>query len=130
MTLPSPQSSAQTLGVEESPRVQTQPDSTEHAELHPSPFDFPPSSQYPAVGFITAPLPQLSVHEDWVVESPSVQFQPDSSAHEESQPSPLFLFPSSQYPDVGLITVPSPHVSVHWLAVVASPVVHSHPDSI
>jgi len=61
---------------------------------------------------------------------PRDQVQSGSTAQVELHPSPSLLLPSSQYPDCGAMTFPSPHSSDHTLAVDESPVVHSQPDSI
>ena len=60
---PSPQMSLQTEAVETSPKVQVQPVSTVHVELHPSPFSISPSSHWPEVGVPTTPSPQLSIKQ-------------------------------------------------------------------
>lgn len=87
------------------------------------------SSQYPEVGFITTPSPHISVQTLEVVLSPSVHVQFGSTLQREFHPSLLLKFPSSQYPFVGAVTTPSPHMSVHTLAVVELPDVHVHKDS-
>ena len=61
--------------------------------------------------------------------SPRVHVQSDSTAQVELHPSPFAVLESSQYPAVGVITIPSPHASVQLLAVVGFPNVHVHPDS-
>ena len=97
ITIPSPQVSLQELAVVESPSVQSQPVSTEHVALHPSPESLSPSSQYVApIGVITFPSPQSSVHELAVVEEPRVQVQPISTEQVLLHPSPSSLSPSSQ----------------------------------
>ena len=53
--------------------------------------------------------------------SPKLQLQPVSTKQVELHPSPFAVFESSQYPDVGLITFPSPQVSEQTLAVLLSP---------
>jgi len=60
MTIPSPQVSLHELAVIESPRVQVYPVSTAQEASHPSPGVVFPSSQYPAVGAIDFPSPQIS----------------------------------------------------------------------
>ena len=124
MDFPSPHISVQTEAVEESPSVHCQFASTAQEASHPSPAVVSPSSQYPARGFPTIPFPQILVQVEAVVESPRVQDQSVSTEQEESQPSPAAVPPSSQYPAVGFITLPSPHISVQTEAVVASPRVH------
>lgn len=95
-TFPSAQISVQAEAVDESPKVHVQSVSTEHDDEQPSPsFEFP-SSQYPAVGLITAPSPQISVHTLEVLLSPRVQLQLVSTVQTDDQPSLLLLFPSSQ----------------------------------
>ena len=101
MTNPSPHISLQVLAVEESPKVQVYPVSTTQDASHPSPAVVPESSQYPAVGFITIPSPQVSVQAEEVEESPRVQPHPVSTAQLASHPSPVATPPSSQYPAVG-----------------------------
>ena len=118
---PSPHTSVQILAVEVSPKVHSQFASTAHEASHPSLAVVPPSSQYPAVGFTTAPSPQISVHTAAVEESPRVQDQNVSTAQEASQPSPVVVPPSSQLPEVGFIMIPSPQVSVQTEAVEESP---------
>lgn len=95
-TIPSPHVSPHTLAVKLSPNVQTQPASTEHEMFHPSPVIKFPSSQYPDVGAIDFPSPQISDQELAVEESPRVQVQPASTEQLLSHPSELFVFPSSQ----------------------------------
>ena len=129
VTLPSPQMSVHTVAVELSPKVQVQSVSTAQIELQPSPFTELPSSQYPAVGLITLASPQRSVHVLAVVGFPNVQVHPASSLHVDDHPSPPLVFPSSQYPLVGVVTFPSPHVSLQALAVELSPRVHVQSDS-
>ena len=129
ITFPSPQESEQILAVIESPKVQTQLISTEQVELHPSLATVFPSSQYPAVGFITKPSPQISEHELAVTESPNDHVHFASTEQVESHPSPVTVFPSSQYPAVGLKIFPSPQISVQTLAVIEFPSVHVHPVS-
>ena len=96
ITNPSPHISEQELEVRESPRVHEYPVSTEQVELHPSPLVVPPSSQYPVVGLIEKPSPQMSLHELDVVEDPNVHFHFASIVQVELHPSPSTLFPSSQ----------------------------------
>ena len=129
ITIPSPQVSEQLLAVLISPNVQVYPVSTEQEPSHPSLGVVPPSSQYPAVGLTTFPSPQMSEQAEAVDESPRVQVHKLSTAQLASHPSPGFVFPSSQYPAEGLITIPSPHVSVHELAVEESPSVQVYPAS-
>ena len=129
ITIPSPQISLHALAVEESPKVHSYPVSTAQDPSHPSPTVVPESSQYPAIGFMTAPSPQISVHTEAVEESPNVQDQFDSTLQVELHPSPFAVPLSSQYPAVGTITIPSPHISLHELAVEESPKVHSYPIS-
>jgi len=59
-----------------------------------------------------------------VLESPNVHVQPVSTEHELLQPSEETEFPSSQYPEIGATTLPSPQVSLHTLAVEELPEVH------
>ena len=61
-----------------------------------------------------------------MIESPSVQVYPVSIAQLASHPSPATTPPSSQYPEAGLITIPSPQISDHVLGVVELPAVHVH----
>ena len=129
ITIPSPQITAQILAVVASPNVHDHPVSTEQVESHPSPAVVPPSSQYPAVGSVTFPSPQVSVQTLAVDESPGVQFQSDSILQVASQPSPATVFPSSHIPADGKIINPSPQISFQVLAVDESPRVHSHPVS-
>lgn len=96
MTIPSPHVSEQELAVEESPKVQVYPVSTAHVELQPSLSLVLPSSQYPSVGLITFPSPQVSEQEAGVDESPAVQSNPTSTAQDELHPSLSIVFPSSQ----------------------------------
>ena len=103
-TIPSPHISVHELAVDESPKVHVQPGSTEHVEEQPSLSAFPPSSQYPAVGFITFPSPQVSCQLLAVEESPSVQVHPASTEQVDDHPSPSIILESSQYPDAGLNT--------------------------
>ena len=124
-TNPSPHKSEQVLGVEESPRVHSHFDSTAHVLPHPSSVTAFPSSQYPTVGSITFPSPQTSSQTLAIAKLPNVQLQSDSTAQVSSHPSPLRMFPSSQYPEVGEMTFPSPHLSMQTLEVEESPRVHS-----
>ena len=78
---------------------------------------------------MTFPSPQISTQVLELLESPKLQLQSLSIAQEESHPSSSTVFPSSQYPAVGLITIPSPHVSVQILAVEESPSVQVQPVS-
>jgi len=110
ITTPSPQISEQLLAVVKLPRVQLHRDSTAQDELQPSPLIVFPSSQYPAVGFITLPSPQVSDQELAVVLLPDVQVYPVSTEQLESHPSPEAVFPSSQYPEDVSITFPSPQI--------------------
>ena len=55
-----------------------------------------PSSQYPAVGAMTFPSLQISVHTLAVEESPRVQLQSVSTAQEELHPSLSAVLLSSQ----------------------------------
>ena len=129
ITFPSPQVSAQLLAVELSPPDHVYPVSTEQVELQPSPLAVFPSSQYPAAIFMTKPSPHISDQELAVVLVPKEQEYPVSTDQLELHPSPLAVFPSSQYPVVGLITIPSPQVSAQLLAVVLSPPDHVYPVS-
>jgi len=86
----------QVLAVEELPAVQLHPVSTPQLEFQPSPFTVLLSSQYPEVGLITIPSPQISVQTLAVVESPCVQVYPVSTAQEASHPSPAIVLLSSQ----------------------------------
>jgi len=115
--------------VVESPVVQVQPVSTAQLASHPSPAVTPPSSQYPEVGLITFPSPQISEHALEVVELPAVHVHPVSTAQLESHPSPFAVLLSSQYPVAIFITFPSPQISVQTLAVVESPSVQVYPVS-
>jgi hypothetical protein len=123
---PSPQISEQTLGDVGDPGVHCHKGSTEQEESHPSVFTEFPSSQYPAVGVMTFPSPQISVHVSGAIELPPEQTQPVDTEQEFVQPSVLSLLPSSQYPEVGLTFLPSPQISVQMLAVVDDPGVHCH----
>ena len=96
---------------------------------HPSPGVVLPSSQYPTVGVVTNPSPQISEHTLVVVASPNVHSHFDSTAHRLLQPSLFKEFPSSQYPAVGVTTNPSPQRSLQVLAVVGFPPEHSQLDS-
>jgi len=129
ITIPSPQISEHVLALEELPDVQVHPVSTDQLESQPSPLTVLLSSQLPVATFITFPSPQISEQELAVVESPSVHVYPDSTAQEASHPSPVAVFPSSQYPAIGLITFPSPQISEHELALEELPDVHVHPVS-
>lgn len=64
-----------------------------------------------------------------VEESPSVQVQSVSTDQEALQPSLGFVLPSSQYPEVGIITLESPQISVQTLEVEESPNVQVQPVS-
>ena len=75
------------------------------------------------------PSPHASEQLLAVVISPSVHVQPDSTAQLEFHPSLFALLPSSQYPEVGKVTKPSPHMSIQVLAVVVVPPEHVHFDS-
>ena len=103
--------------MEESPNVQVQSASTAQAASHPSLGTIFPSSQYPAIGFITSPSPQISVHTEAVVASPSVQEYPVSTAQVDEHPSLSSVLESSQYPAIGATTFPSPQISLQLLAV-------------
>lgn len=118
--------SVHTLAVAESPSVHTQSASTEQVDDQPSLSFVFPSSQYPAVGLNTSPSPHTSscVQISAVEESPPEQVQPTSSLQEESQPSLSLVFPSSHFPIVESIFLPSPQMSEHTLAVAESPSVH------
>ena len=129
MTIPSPQVSNHEEGVVESPKVQVQPASTEQEESQPSEALVLPSSQYPLRGKVTFPSPQISLQTLALELSPRVHVQPASTAQVELHPSPFAWFESSQYPAVGVITIPSPHASVQLLAVVGFPNVQVHPVS-
>lgn len=129
ITIPSPHISLQVLAVEELPDVQLYPVSTLQLESHPSPFTVLLSSQYPEVGTITLPSPQISVQTLATVELPDVQEYPVSTAQLLLHPSPLFVFPSSHEPLAGIIIFPSPHISVHTLLEVEVPKVHVYPAS-
>ena len=63
------------------------------------------------------------------MESPDVHVHPASTAQDELHPSPLETLLSSQYPDAGFITRPSPHISEQVLAVVEVPRLHVYPVS-
>lgn len=76
------------------------------------------------------PSPHIVEHELAIVGSPNVQFQPGSTEHVLSQPSPDILFPSSQYPIVGTRTTPPPQVLMHELGVVSEPTVQIQLGSI
>ena len=82
-----------------------------------------------AVGFSTTPSPQISLQTLAEDELPDVHVYPASTVQLLSQPSPLILLPSSQYPTATFITNPSPHISEHVLAVTLSPNVHVYPVS-
>ena len=129
ITFASPQTSLQTLGVEESPAVQLNSVSSLQEESHPSPSITFPSSQYPATTLITIPSPQISDQVLAVDESPKVQEYPSSTAQLASHPSPAVVPASSQYPAVGLMTTPSPQVSSQTLAVEELPGVQECPVS-
>lgn len=99
------------------------PVSIAHVESHPSPLILLPSSQYVEAGKagMIFPSPQVSTQLLAVVRSPREHIHPVSTLHDESQPSSLTEFPSSQYPAVGIVTYPSPHTSIHVLADVVVP---------
>ena len=128
-TTPSPQLIEHTLAVIESPKVHAYPISTAQLASQPSPGVVLPSSQYPLVGDIDFPSPQISLQILAVEGPPNVQVQPASTLQLKSQPSPKAEFPSSQYPINVLITIPSPQTSVQELAVKESPNVQLHPVS-
>ena len=71
----------------------------------------------------------MSLQELGLPEVPGVQLQSASTVQADEQPSLLLVLPSSQYPAEGIITFPSPQISVHVLAVTESPKVQVHPDS-
>lgn len=72
-------------------------------------------------GSIIIPSPQASLQTLAVVIEPSVQLQLVSTTHTDEQPSPSFVFPSSQKPLEGNGTFPSPQISTQELAVEESP---------
>jgi len=119
----------QELAVVGFPSVQVHPVSTAQVDEQPSPPVVLPSSQYPEVGFMTFPSPQMSEQILAVEESPKVHVQSVSTFHVASQPSFGVVLPSSHFPKIGLIVIPSPHISVQELAVVESPSDQVHPVS-
>ena len=58
-----------------------------------------------------------------------MQVYPVSTAHVASHPSPAVVPESSQYPEEGTTTIPSPHKSEQLLGLEESPSVHFHPVS-
>ena len=75
---------------------------------------------------IIFPSPHLSIQLLGVLISPSVQFHPDSTLQVELHPSPFIELLSSQYPDVGKVTTPSPQISTQVLAVEMEPPEQAH----
>ena len=63
----------------------------------------------------------MSEQELAVEESPRVHTHPDSTAQVAEHPSLATILLSSQYPEIGLMTAPSPHISIQTLGFVASP---------
>ena len=128
--LPSPHISVQLSAVVNEPPEHVQPDSTDHVELQPSPFELFPSSQYVIIEFMRLPSPQVSAHISGAVDEPPNHVQSDSTAHDEFHPSPETVLPSSQYVLILLYRRPSPHISVHTSFVVVVPPDHVQPDSL
>ena len=93
---PSPQVSLQTSGAVEDPPDQVNPVSILQVELHPSPSDVFPSSQYVDKVLNRFPLPQFSLHESSVDDVPPEQVHPVSMLQVALHPSPFDVFPSSQ----------------------------------
>jgi hypothetical protein len=89
--------SLQVSEVEAEPPDHCHPDSTEQVALQPSPEVVSPSSQYvEGVLLYTKPSPQISEHESAVEADPPVHVYPVSVRHDELQPSPEVVSPSSQ----------------------------------
>ena len=93
---PSPHISEQVSLDEGEPPVQVHPVSINQEELHPSPLTLFPSSQKPLFKLNLIPSPQIALQVSFDVDDPPDQVQPVSIDQVELQPSPLFIFPSSQ----------------------------------
>ena len=128
--LPSPHISFQISTVVNVPPEHVQPDSIDHVELQPSPFELFPSSQYVIIEFMRLPSPQVSFQISGAVDEPPDHVQPDSTAHIAFHPSPIAVLPSSQYVLILLYRRPSPHTSTHTSFVIVVPPDHVQPDSL
>ena len=82
------------------------------------------------MGAVTIPSPHLTVHPSEVTVFPPLHSYPASTLHKLSQPSPLFVLPSSQYEATVLNFLPSPQISTQESAELVDPPDQVHPDSI
>ena len=97
------------------PPVQEYPEAHPlHPVAHPIPLSVPSSQTSIPAHF---PSPQVVVHTDG---SP-VQVYPFSTVHEPEHPSPLLLFPSSQFSPPAANMNESPHIPQHHEGPVALP---------
>ena len=109
--------------------MQVAPDSIMQNISQPSPETRFPSSH---CSFFDTRIPsphsvrQMSGDE----EVPPEHTQPCSNVHKLEHPSPLILFPSSQFIPLLSKIIPSPQISCHESFDVGDPSWHSYPDSI
>lgn len=107
--------------------MQVYPSSVSHCEDQPSPSKMFPSSQSKELEDEIMPSPQIIIQISGEFDDPPTQLYPSSVVHDELQPSPETVLPSSHCAEN---LIPSPHVSLHAVAgLLATLVVHIKPVS-